>query len=149
DDGSVKCWGYGGYGIIGNGATQNYGDAPGTMGDKLPAVYLRESISSGSASSHSCTIFDDGRMKCWGNNSSGQLGSGSTQPFGVPGYTSTAILYVDVGTGRTVASVAEGGSHTCAVLDNGSVKCWGDNSSGQLGVPGAVSRGGHPNEMGD
>ena len=56
---------------------------------------------------------------------------------------------VDLGTGRTATAVAAGENHTCAVLDNGTVKCWGLNSGGQLGLGDTDPRGDDPNEMGD
>ena len=71
---------------------------------------------------------------CWGRNDEGQLGLGDKTDRTVP----TAIT--DFGTGRTVKSLALGGFHTCAILDDDSVKCWGRNSNGQLGVGDTNSR---------
>jgi alpha-tubulin suppressor-like RCC1 family protein len=60
-----------------------------------------------------------------------------------------ALGFVDLGTNRTATFLASGGYHVCAVLDDESVKCWGWNSFGQLGVGDIEARGDEPNEMGD
>jgi alpha-tubulin suppressor-like RCC1 family protein len=74
---------------------------------------------------HTCAV-SHSAVKCWGNNHKGQLGDGSfhrrLQPTVVEGLQDTAI------------SVATGYYHSCALLRGGMVKCWGDNSVGQLGV---------------
>jgi len=56
---------------------------------------------------------------------------------------------VDLGAGRTARAISAGDSHTCAVLDNTSVKCWGKNESGQLGLGDDSTRGDVSGEMGD
>ena len=56
---------------------------------------------------------------------------------------------VNLGTGRTATAITAGNSHTCAVLDNGTVKCWGYNSDGQLGLGDTTDRGDDAGEMGD
>ena len=67
-------------------------------------------------------------MKCWGDNSHGQLGDGTGGP------DVFSAIPVDVkGLASGVATVSAGGSHSCAVTTEGAVKCWGDNSNGQLG----------------
>ncbi len=100
---------------------------------------------------HSCVLFVTGRIKCWGDNTSGQLGLGDTRARGDQPQTMGANLpVVNLGTGRTVVTLALGGQHTCALLDHGQMKCWGDNSYGQLGVAGKALRlGDDLAEMGD
>ena len=74
----------------------------------------------------SCALLYDGSVKCWGENGSGQLGLGDTDNRG--DNTNEMGLYlpaVDLGTGRTATAIQSGLNHTCAILDNGSVKCWG------------------------
>ena len=73
-------------------------------------------------------IFDNSSVKCWGLNASGQLGVGNTTNLSAPGPAA------QLGFLRSAQSVATGGDHTCAVLDNSSLKCWGDNRDGQLGL---------------
>ena len=76
---------------------------------------------------HGCVIFDYGNVSCWGDNSKGQLGVGDTTDYATP-------QSVDLGEGRTALSITAGDYHTCAILDDATAKCWGDNSEGQLGT---------------
>lgn len=86
--------------------------------------------------SHSCALLRDGYVRCWGNNDLGQLGQGNTtylaekQPYEVP--------VVDVG--GSVTALAAGWDHTCALLTDGSVRCWGRNSEGELGLGNVTSQ---------
>jgi alpha-tubulin suppressor-like RCC1 family protein len=59
------------------------------------------------------------------------------------------IPAVDLGTGNTATAIAVAPDHTCALLQDGSVKCWGGNMMGQLGLGDTVNRGDQPNQMGD
>jgi alpha-tubulin suppressor-like RCC1 family protein len=151
DDGSVKCWGNNLFGGPGLGDLQNRGDGPGEMGASLPAVALgpgRTALQI-SASNHTCARLDDGSVKCWGNNSDGQLGLADVQNRGdSPGAMGANLPAVDLGPGRTALQISAGGAHTCARLDDGSVKCWGNNSDGQLGLGDVQNRGDGPGEMG-
>ena len=79
---------------------------------------------------HTCAIKDDGTVWCFGDNSDGQLGNSS---FGPPDST-TPVQTSGFGTGRTAVQVAAGERHTCALLDNGEVWCWGANSYRELGT---------------
>ena len=76
---------------------------------------------------HTCATLDDGTLQCWGQNSNGQLGIGSTTGQTTP-------QTVNLGFGRRVESVSTGEYHTCAILDDGSLKCWGRNIYGELGT---------------
>jgi len=75
---------------------------------------------------HSCLLLNDGTAACWGGNSYGELGNGSSTLFGVPVPAAVAGM-----TGAV--SISAGATFTCAVLADRTVKCWGDNSTGQLG----------------
>ena len=66
---------------------------------------------------HTCALLDDGSVKCWGDDSYGELGNGA----GVTDSTSPPSTTVDLGTGRTAVALDVGADHTCAVLDNGSL----------------------------
>jgi alpha-tubulin suppressor-like RCC1 family protein len=125
DDGSVKCWGSNDYGEIGNGGSSSQYESPqGTL--SLGVGRTADSISAGG--NHVCVILDDGSVKCWGRGNQGQLGRGSTDDGSGP-----TDSPVDLGTGRTATAISAGSHTTCAVLDDGSVKCWGSNDYGQLG----------------
>ena len=123
DNGSVSCWGIGNKGHLGNGGTsqQNSPTLTSSLGTGRTAV----AISAGQY--HSCAILDSGSVSCWGYGIEGQLGNGGTSQQNSPTLTSS------LGTGRTAVAISAGGIHTCAILDNGSVSCWGEGSKGRLG----------------
>ncbi|MEC7179127.1 MAG: hypothetical protein VXW28_07515, partial [Candidatus Thermoplasmatota archaeon] len=75
---------------------------------------------------HSCAIFDDGSIQCWGFNNQGQLGDGTTTD-------STTPVAVSLPAGSTATALALGSFHSCAILDDGSAMCWGYNGDGELG----------------
>lgn len=159
DTNALKCWGRNDQGQLGNGAgTASVGDAAGEMGDALVAVNLgtgrtAKAISVGhyEVTSFSCAILDNNTVKCWGYNGDGQLGiesADATRGLASAGM-GDALPAVNLGTGRTAVSVSVGSEHACAVLDNGSVKCWGSNGWGQLGIGDETSRGKLSGQMGD
>lgn len=116
--GGVKCWGTNGSGQLGDGTRTRRltpVDVSGLDGSA-------KAIAAGGA--HTCAAMTNGTVQCWGANSSGQLGNGSTQGSSIP---VTALKLANV------QAVAAGSSHTCALLDMGAVTCWGSNAYGQLG----------------
>ena len=119
-----------------------------SLGTGLTPVY----IDAGNA--HTCAIFDNGSVKCWGFNQKGNLGLGNTSNQGDnPNQMGDNRSFVDLGTGRTAVDLTAMTQSVCAVLDNGSVKCWGRNNHGQLGIGNTIGNsaniGDGPNEMGD
>jgi alpha-tubulin suppressor-like RCC1 family protein len=153
DNATIKCWGSGGNGRLGSGATANLGDGAGEMGNSLAVVDVgagrtARAISAGIA--HTCAVLDNAMVKCWGNGAYGKLGYENQNNVGdIPNQMGGNLAAVSLGTGRTALAISTGGTHTCAVLDNGSVKCWGDGSSGQLGSNNVLSVGASAIEMGD
>ncbi len=129
-NGTVECWGDNYEGELGNGGggptTTN---APGTpvSGNVLPGAGAKQ-ISSGDF--HTCVVISDGTVQCWGYNGSGELGNGTTNSTSTP---TTVVGVGGAGVLSGVTAVAAGPGHTCALLANGTVVCWGDNSSGELG----------------
>lgn len=150
-DGRLKCWGWNEFGQLGQGDTSDRGDGPGEMGNSLPFVKLgNQAIAIAGRSKHTCALLDGGEVKCWGDNSHGQLGLGDTNHRGdEPGEMGNSLPAVDLGTGKTAIAVSGGVRHTCALLAGGSVKCWGQNLHGQLGQGDSSDRGDQPGEMGD
>jgi alpha-tubulin suppressor-like RCC1 family protein len=154
DDGSVKCWGgEPGEGELGLGDRTSRGSKPGDMGDNLPTVDLgvgRRAKSIAIGYIHTCVLLEGGAVKCWGHNYYGQLGIGDTGFRGSrPGQMGDNLPTVDLGTGRTATRIAAGESHNCALLDDSSVKCWGSNYYGELGIGDTMLRGDSGSEMGD
>jgi hypothetical protein len=97
---------------------------------------------------HTCAILDDHRVKCWGYNAEGQLGLGDTKDRGGdPSTMGDNLPTVDLGTGRTAIAIAGSRNSTCALLDNGSVKCWGEPEL--TGQSFFSASGDAPGEMGD
>lgn len=118
--GSVWCWGHGYHGQLGNGEfteTNVPVQAIGISGATAIAV----------GQSHSCAIVGTGTVKCWGRNHRGQLGDGGTNPD--PG----VLAPVDVFGIGTAIALSAGSDYNCAVLQGGSVACWGSGSYGALG----------------
>lgn len=151
EGGSVKCWGEADYGQL--GVSGAHGGFKNTMGSALPTVDLgagRTARSISAGGSFTCAILDDATLKCWGRNNKGQLGLGDKTSRGQNGAgMGSALLAVNLGTGRTVREVRAGNVHVCARLDDDSVKCWGSNSEGELGLGDAEDRGDAAGEMGD
>ena len=122
------------------------------MGARLPSVDLgpgRTALAVAASPGHTCAVLDDHSVKCWGDNSFGQLGLGDTKNRGgKPNEMGEKLPAVDLGPGRTALAVATGDAHTCALLEDHTVKCWGWNRSGQVGLGDTNNRGDGPGEMG-
>jgi alpha-tubulin suppressor-like RCC1 family protein len=149
DGGDVKCWGHNGFGQLGQDDTHNRGLVASDMGDALLPIQLgRPAIAITAGLYHSCAILDDGSVKCWGKNDEGQLGLGNTNNMGDAAGEMASLPSVDLGSGRTALAI-DAGSSTCALLDDGTVKCWGGNVAGELGQGDTSARGGAAGQMGD
>ena len=121
-DNSLKCWGKGSSGQIGNGATSLSNGTP-VYTSFVPASFTVAHLEIGST--HSCAISVAGAAWCWGQYTNGRLGTTALSNAVTP--TATASL------GGTASEVAAGGAHTCALLTNGNISCFGNNNTGQLG----------------
>ena len=133
NDDTVKCWGYGSYGRLGYSNTDNIGDdeTPDSIGVvNLGAGRTAKQISCGGT--HTCAILDDDTVMCWGNGFQGHLGYGNNNNIG-DNETPGSVGAVNLGAGYTAKDISSGIDHTCAVLDNGTVKCWGVGTNGRLG----------------
>lgn len=153
EDGSIKCWGANGAGQCGTGDPILRGDGPNEMGANLPFVNVGTGLTVKKLAIghfHTCVILNIDQVKCWGVNTSGELGIGDKLPHGPgPNQMGDNLPFVNLGTDKTVKMVAAGPSHTCAILNDDSVKCWGVNNVGQLGLGDPVNRGESLALMGD
>ncbi len=118
--GGVQCWGYNYSGQLGTNGRQNNSVPSGVIG-LGPATGVT-AIAAGAA--HTCALVSGG-VRCWGDNTEGQLGVNSLKSH-VP------VQVAGLGPSSEVAAIAAGGAHTCA-LQNGGVLCWGSNVWGELG----------------
>jgi len=121
--GVVKCWGRNGEGQVGNG------DATGAFVPK-PVTVLTGAAGISTGDDHTCAVMHDATVKCWGRNDAGEIGNGgrtdAIKPTTVKGVGGTGVL-------NGVDIVVAGGDHTCALMKNKTVKCWGQNNEGVLG----------------
>lgn len=147
-DHSVKCWGKNDHGQLGLGDTLDRGASPDTMGAALPAVDLgqgRTAIAIAAGFDVTCAVLDTHELKCWGKNWFGELGLGDTAPRGdTPGSMGDALPVIDLGPGASVDAVRVGNYHTCALLHDGSVRCWGDPTASGV----STHHGDHAGTMG-
>ena len=131
DGGHVYCWGYNEFGQVGDGVMP----PPDEYLTPTRVTSLSGSVTAVDAGgNHSCALNDAGAVQCWGANDSGQLGNDVTTPL-----INASPVSVVEGSGLTtrltgVQSIALGFSHTCALMNDSRVKCWGWNANGQLGV---------------
>ncbi|WP_404367391.1 RCC1 domain-containing protein [Corallococcus coralloides] len=141
NDGSVRCFGGGAQGRLGYTGTANVGDdeTPASKGP-VPLAPGEKAVQLATGLGHTCALLSTGRVRCWGANASGQLGLGHTRAIGDDEPIAT-VGTVDLGGARALR-VTAGDRHTCALLTSGHVRCWGDNTHGQLGL-------GHTDTLGD
>ena len=166
----IKCWGRNDSGVEGTGNVISYGSTGALVGDAIPFLDLGidpattepwkvKSLATGN--SGSCAVLANDRVKCWGTNEYGTLGTGILK--GLPGTLigdqaaemGDALPFVDLGTDTStgkpwvVKAIAMGEFQACAVLAGDRVKCWGYNANGMLGIGDANDRGAMPGQMGD
>ncbi len=119
DDDTVHCWGHNAYGQLGDGSTTNR-----LTPVAVPGLSGATELSGGAQALHTCVSINDGAVRCWGYNDSGQLGDGSLTMRLSP------VTVAGLSFARTMAT---GYYHTCALINDGAVRCWGRNYEGQLG----------------
>jgi alpha-tubulin suppressor-like RCC1 family protein len=128
--GAVRCWGAGGRGRLGTGATASIGDdeTPAT----IPDIALGgRAVQIVAGREHTCALLDTGGVRCWGAAQSGQLGYGNRRDIGDDEAPASAG---DVPLGEPAVQITASGMHTCALLGAGRVRCWGLDTEGQLGL---------------
>jgi alpha-tubulin suppressor-like RCC1 family protein len=125
-DGTVRCWGSNAFGQLG------LESSTGQRTAAMPVVGLGGVAQIAVGSGHACARLTNNSVRCWGRNSDGQLGNGtlSATPQPIPSVVNDL----------TARDMDLGNFFSCAVLLNGTVRCWGLNSSGQLGDGTAMTR---------
>lgn len=123
------CWGTNTYNNLGNSTVAldalEYYPVPVDMSGALAGKTVTK-IASGNLT-YFCVIAD-GKPYCWGRNSYGMFGDGTTTSSSVP----VATIATGALSGKTVTDISAGDGHTCAVAD-GRAYCWGTNGQGRLG----------------
>lgn len=117
-NGSVMCWGDGSRGQFGDGSINSNPNPTFTK-----ALEPFTQIAAGWY--HTCGVLVNGSIQCWGYNGDGEVGTGNT--------VSPQTTPITVIAPYTFVQVVAGSYHTCGLLNNGSVMCWGANPSGQIG----------------
>lgn len=136
DGGDVVCWGDNSTGQLGYAFGGSAGD--GTAGRATPAELEAlplgapvQSLTLGTG--HTCVRFTDQRVRCFGDNTVGQLGDGTnSQVGGMGGLAVDTAIDVLLGLDRVV-EIAVGADHGCVILQNGTIRCWGEGETGALG----------------
>jgi alpha-tubulin suppressor-like RCC1 family protein len=123
EGGGIQCWGLNFSGRLGDGTTTNR-SSPVSVVDLSGAA-----VAVVASNGHTCALITGGTVQCWGRNSDGQLGDGTTTD------RTTPVTVVDSeGDPLTRATaIAASPTQTCAVMDDGGIRCWGDNGNGELG----------------
>ena len=116
--GAAHCWGDNQFGQLGVGAAGAVREVPAPVDSPHPFA----SISAGA--NHSCAVTVTGEAYCWGQNTFGQLGDGSTVDAHAPVAVESSVQFVELDAI---------GSHTCGRTGGGAILCWGNNLEGQLG----------------
>ncbi len=142
-DGSIKCWGFRAVGVLGDGIETEAGRC-NNIGcfPRAPVTVsgIGNAVKVAMYAYHACAVLADGGLKCWGTNATGNLGIGNTT--GPESCTSAAGTFLGnacskspvVVPGLTNVKDVDVGAHsTCAVLGDGTARCWGQNRGGQLG----------------
>ncbi len=119
--GSVKCWGLGSSGQLGQGASNNSSYAVTTS-----SIANAIDVSAGAFSS--CALRSTGGARCWGSNNYGQLGNGDDTSTNTPVTVGMNPIWLSNAT-----AIDSGYSHTCVGKGDGTIWCWGRNNNGQLG----------------
>jgi len=128
--GGAKCWGDNSQGQLGNGAEADKTAPSQVIGlsRDISAISAGSGLvgeSESFVSAHTCAVNTAGGVLCWGNNDDGELGAGGAIDQNIP--------VEAAGLSAGISAIAAGGLHTCALTTAGAVKCWGDNTQGQIG----------------
>lgn len=117
--GNIWCWGWNEYGQLGNGNNSN---------SYIPVLVFgitKDIKEISTRLDHNCTLFNSGKLMCWGHNNHGQLGDRTNTNRNFPVQVTGLI--------SGVSDVIVGNLTSCVVMESGGIKCWGDNTARQVG----------------
>lgn len=131
-DGGARCWGFGASGELGDGIPRTDPFADDWVTSPVTVSGLSGAVALTAGGSHTCALMEDGTARCWGFNGGfdgthwvgGQLGNGTTAASTTPGLVAGLAPAVSIGAGQY---------HSCALLADDTIRCWGYNTLGQLG----------------
>ncbi len=131
-DGSVWCWGRDDGGMLGGAGRplKTTGGDHRMSATPAPVEGLADAIQVAVGGDHVCAVTGGGRAFCWGANESGQLGDGTRESRGA----ATAVTGLESVAQIAVGTASEKSAHTCALLRDGAVLCWGSNRFDALGI---------------
>ncbi|HUL48001.1 MAG TPA: Ig-like domain-containing protein [Steroidobacteraceae bacterium] len=125
-DGTIQCWGYNGFGNLGNGTTTNSLTAVTTYNNSAsnPAQQVSAGLYAG------CAVLHDGTAQCWGN-----VGGPPAAPLlGNQLYTTGSLIPVQVTLANPATAISVGNASACVLMADTTVQCWGSNTQGELGT---------------
>src|SRR5437879_2055260 len=128
-DGTVRCWGQNDLGQLGNGTSDPVPNNPSTFNPTPVTVSgITTAVAISAGGWHTCALLQDGTVRCWGDNTYGQMGNGASEG-------SVSTTPAPSATGITTATArSSGAEHSCVLLQDGTVRCWGRNDEGRVGV---------------
>jgi cysteine-rich repeat protein len=126
--GAVHCWGENDLGQLGRGDTTDIGDDEPASAPAIDLGGVAVAIDAGF--SHTCALMASGNVRCWGDGTYGKLGYGNSSSIGDNEMPESAG---DIDLGGTAVQISAGTAHTCALLDGGTIRCWGTGVDGRLG----------------
>lgn len=134
DNGNAKCWGYNNNGQLGqDSATSIIGTSPSDMESLVEIDFTADITQIATGAYHTCALLADGNVRCWGDNTYGQLGYNDINDRGATGGDMAALVDINFGNGKEVVEIQAGDNHNCVRFDDDTMRCWGYNLKGQLG----------------
>ena len=131
--GTISCWGSNWYGRLGNGQSKgNWEDTSADSSVPVGVAEISNAIAISAGQQHSCALHQDSTISCWGRNYLGQLGNRQSTGDWEDISADSSVPVGVVGISDAIA-VSAGNLHSCALHQNGTISCWGDNNFGQLG----------------
>ncbi|MBX2800147.1 MAG: hypothetical protein KTR31_20885 [Myxococcales bacterium] len=122
DTGDVRCWGWGSFGALGYGNTDDIGDDESPSAVGVVPLGDEDVLHISAGDFHTCATFASGDVRCWGGDTSGSLGIQTPLPLGDDELPTTAK---PVAVGSPASATAAGSAHSCALLSDSGVRCWG------------------------